>query len=258
MRIASLVPSLTETVFDLGRGADLVCCTRYCTEPAEPLQSVPPVGGTKNPKLERLAELAPDVVLVNREENRHKDIEWLRERFDVLESQPRSLEDVAELLRQLGQRLDCMDEAECHILSLQAELTRIQVESIERGRLKVFYPIWKKPWMSINADTYIHTVLDTIGADNICAGLEDRYPVLADERMGGMHADLVLLPSEPFEFGVEHQSELLRGPWFEGASVLLVDGKDFSWHGSRTPAALARLHDWLLGRRPRMCGDEVS
>ena len=106
--------------------------------------------------------------------------------------------------------------------------------------------------MSINADTYIHSVLDAIGAQNVCDGLPDRYPVVEEDVLRTLGAQLVLLPSEPYAFGLDHQTELLRSGLFPGCQVLLVDGRDFCWHGARTGAALGRLHDFLLRHRARI------
>lgn len=254
-RIVSLVPSLTQTMFDLVLGPKVVGITRYCVEPESAFAELPHVGGTKNPKLEQIAALKPDLVLVNTEENRAEDITWLRERFEVFESMPRTITDVADTLRALGKRLDCHDEAEAQTLAIAGQLTRIEVESLGRDRVRVFYPIWRDPWMSINGDTYIHHVLDAIGADNVCAEWTDRYPTLDEEKLRELRVDLVLLPSEPYEFGLEHQSEMLRSGLFPGKLVLLVDGRDFSWHGSRTGPALGRLHDFLVRhRRPAPTG----
>lgn len=248
-RIVSLVPSLTRTVCDLGFGDSLVGVTRYCVEPADELEGVERIGGTKNPKLDEIAGLEPDLVLVNSEENRQKDIAWLGERFEVYETMPRSILDVTDLLRGLGQRIDCRDEAEAFILQIQVQLTRIEVEGHERRRIQVFAPIWKSPWMSFNQDTYLHDLLATVGADNVCADMEGRYPVISDDAIHDLKPELVLLLSEPFEFGISHQSEILRSRLFPGCQVLLVDGRDYTWHGSMTGEALGRIHDFLLGHR---------
>ena len=245
-RIVSLVPSLTHTLFEMHLGDRIVGVTRYCVEPENDL---PRIGGTKNPNLEKVADLQPDIVLVNTEENRHEDISWLRERFEVHESMPRTIADVIEMLRALGNLLDCLDEAEAAILEIQAQLTRIEVESLQRDRLRVFYPIWKDPWMSINGDTYIHSVLEAVGADNICHAMPDRYPVTSEDVLRPLETQLVLLPSEPYEFDLNHQTEILRSGLFPGCLVLLVDGRDFSWHGSRTGPALGRLHRFMLHHR---------
>jgi len=251
-RIVSLVPSLTRTLFDLGLGDRLVGVTRFCVDPADGVVSIAKVGGTKNPRLSDIMSLNPDLVLVNAEENRRSDIVWLEERFEVLETMPRSVLDVMELLRVLAERLDCHDEAEAFVLKIQAELTRIEVEGFGRRRIGVFAPIWKGPWMSFNHDTYFHDLLAMVGADNVCADYEERYPVIPEDALEALRPDLVLLPSEPFEFTIEHQSELLRSELFPGAKVLLVDGRDYTWHGSMTGVALGRVHDFLVGYRGRV------
>jgi len=72
-RIVSLVPSLTETLVVLGVGDALVKVTRYCTEPAAGVATLPKVGGTKNPDLAAIRALAPDLVIMNAEENHRED-----------------------------------------------------------------------------------------------------------------------------------------------------------------------------------------
>lgn len=76
MRLVSLCPSLTELVFDLGAGNALAGRTKFCVHPAE-ARRVESVGGTKNPKIARIIALAPDLVLMNEEENRREDADAL-------------------------------------------------------------------------------------------------------------------------------------------------------------------------------------
>src|SRR5690606_1993443 len=108
------------------------------------------VGDPRRPDLEAIAQLEPHLVLLNREENRTQDIAWLSERFEVYTSEPRRLADVVDVLRELGRRLDCWEQADARILHVQVQLARIEVESIGRERIRVFYPIWRDPWISIN------------------------------------------------------------------------------------------------------------
>ncbi|MCA8958273.1 MAG: ABC transporter substrate-binding protein [Planctomycetes bacterium] len=250
-RIVSLVPSLTQSVCDLHRGDRLVAVTRYCAEPEEVVEDLPKIGGTKNPDRERIVALDPDLVLVNTEENRAEDIEWLRARVRVYESMPRTLTEVADVLRNLARLLDCDDEAQSFVLQIEAQMTRIEVESLERGTVRVFLPIWRKPWMSVNRDTFIHHMLATCGGINVCADQRSRYPTLEDRHLAELGAELVLLPSEPYAFGLREQTQLLQSGMFPGCPVRLVDGRDYSWHGTRTAAALGRIHELLLGYRPR-------
>ncbi len=245
-RVVSLVPSWTETVCALGAGKRLVACTRYCVEPAADLGGVPRIGGTKNPDLEALAAFDPDLVLVNSEENRADDVAWLRQRFPVYEAMPRTVPEAGTVIRDLGQHLDADEESRAMLLELDAQITRGEVERLTRGTVRVFYVIWPKPWMSVNRDTYIHDVLTRAGALNVAAEHDDRYPSFDASALRQLGAELVLLPDEPYEFGVEHRDAAVRDQLFgAGCPVSLVSGKDFCWHGARSGPGLGRALDLL-------------
>ena len=250
-RVVSLVPSLTLTMFDLGLGDQVVGITRYCEEPADKVCDLAQVGGTKNPKLDRIVELRPDLVLVNSEENRAADIRWLRDRFPVHESMPRTVAESAEMVRSLGEALGSEAAASAMALEIEDELRRAGEERPAAPPVGVFYAIWKKPWMSINKGTYIHDVLTVAGAANVCAERDERYPSLEDEELATVAARLVLLPSEPFPFTEVHRTELVDAQTFGAAEVRLVDGRDYCWHGSRTATGLRRARELLAEFRSR-------
>jgi ABC-type Fe3+-hydroxamate transport system substrate-binding protein len=242
---------MTETICVLGAAARLVGCTDWCKEPADALGGVTRLGGTKNPRLERAVSLAPDLVVVNGEENRAEDIAWLRARCPVLEHMPRNVIDAAAALRDLGVRLEALELAEPLLLQIEAGIARAEVEALAREPVRVFYAIWKKPWMSINADTYIHDVLQRAGAINVCAGFDNRYPVV-EPAVVAADVEVVLLSSEPWDFGAADRDEILAAKLFgERARVVLCDGRDFCWHGARTAAGLGRAVDLLLPFRRR-------
>ena len=118
-RIVSLVPSTTESVCELGAVGRLLARTRYCTEPEMALRQVPSVGGTKNPDLQAIASLDPDLVLANAEENRPEDIDWLAARFPTLVQTPRSIVEAGNDLRVLATRLGSLKQAEPFLLRIE-------------------------------------------------------------------------------------------------------------------------------------------
>lgn len=243
---------MTETVCGLGVGERLVGCTRYCVEPEEELQYVSRIGGTKNPRLEQIAAMDPDLVLANREENRPEHIEWLEDRFEVMVHTPRTVPEAAEAVRHLGRRLMLAEEMQAMLLEIEAQLTRAKVEAIGLNTVNVLYAIWNKPWMSINGDTYIHDVLARAGAVNVCANRMERYPVLHEAELASLGADLVLLPSEPYAFADEDRTEVLVNKTFgAGTDVMLVDGRDFCWHGAHSGRGLGQVVDLLKRFRKR-------
>jgi ABC-type Fe3+-hydroxamate transport system substrate-binding protein len=218
-RVVSLVPSLTETL--RAWGITPVACTRFCEQP-----DLRHVGGTKDPDVDAIVGLAPDLVVVNDEENRRQDFDALvGAGLDVHVVHVEALADVAPGLAGLADRLG-------------VEVPAIDLPPPRDPWVRVFAPIWKRPWMSIGPDTYGSSVLAHLGAVNVVA--DARYPELTLEQAAALGPDLVLAPSEPYPFAERHRAELEVV-----APVVLVDGQDLFWWGARTPAAVRRLGEHL-------------
>lgn len=216
-RVVSLVPSITETL--LSWGVEPVAVTRFCEVPG-----ITTVGGTKNPDVESIALLKPDVVLMDEEENRAEDAEALRAAgIEVHATCVRSVAGATQALQTLASLLG---------IGTPAAHVRLGGEP----RLRVWVPIWRRPWMTINSDTYGSDLLATAGMENVFASHVDRYPTVTIEDAYARHPDVVLAPSEPYRFSERHRDELEAvGP------VEFVDGRDLFWWGARTPAALGRM-----------------
>ncbi|HEY2525645.1 MAG TPA: helical backbone metal receptor [Candidatus Binataceae bacterium] len=248
-RVISLVPSWTETLFALEAGEMLVGATRFCVEPAQALAAIPRVGGTKNPNLREIAKLKPDLLIANAEENRREDIERLREQgVPVLTTYPRTVPGAVESILRIGRVLD----REAQAAALAREIT-LSVSGIEAGlgvwsklRLRVFCPIWKKPWMTFNADTYAHDVLRMMGFNNVFANAGERYPRVTIEEAVEHRPDIVLLPDEPYEFSQDDLEEMKAMlPAALGRRVLLVSGRDLHWYGVHMVEGLRALNERL-------------
>lgn len=232
MRIVSLVPSTTETVAALGRADALVGVTRYCTVGAGP--HVPRFGGTKNPDVEAIAALRPDLVLANTEENRPPDLDALRAAgLAVHETLPKTVEEARDVLVEIGALLDAKAPAKAIAADIDAALEDA-VAQAPATRVVALTLIWRRPWMALGPDTYADDVLWRCGFSNALAGWGERYPRLEP----GLHlgADVVLLPSEPYAFtpaDLEPLRELTgRTP------ARFVDGELLTWHGPRTATGL--------------------
>lgn len=239
MRIVSLCPSLTELVFDLGRGEDLVGVTQFCVHPAERVRLVEQVGGTKNPRLERILELAPDVVLFNEEENRREDFEALRDAgLHLVNTFPKGALETATMVRQVGQELGRPTEAEAIASDIERRVARVTAEAAGRAPVRFAYLIWRQPWMSVSGDTFASALLVQAGGVNVFAGRDERYPQIELGELRAARPDLVLLCTEPFLFKEEHVTEVADACGLELARVRIADGEYLSWHGSRTPAGV--------------------
>jgi ABC-type Fe3+-hydroxamate transport system substrate-binding protein len=244
-RIVSLVPSWTETLFALGIGARVVGVTKFCVSPAEGVAPIAKIGGTKNPDLRAIKELRPDLIIANAEENRREDVERMRANgIAVLTTYPRTVPGAVESLLKIGRAIGCEPEA----AGLAREIT-LTVSEIEAGmgvwaklRLRVFCPIWKKPWMAFNADTYAHDVLRMLGYNNIFAAAGERYPMTTLEAALDLRPDIVLLPDEPYEFGAGDVDELRAVlPPALSRRVLIVSGRDLHWYGVHMVKGLKSL-----------------
>lgn len=240
-RIVSLVPSTTESVCRLGAADRLMGCTRYCEEPAAVLADVPKLGGTKNPNLDAIARLAPDLVLANAEENRPEDIAWLQERMPVLVQTPCTVREARAALIALGECLggSSADAAHGAAREIDEGLAACHRAASGRPRLAVFYAIWRKPWMGVARSTYIGDVLAQCGFDVIGADIAGRYPTVPEARIAA-EAQVVLLASEPWAFSRADAEQIASEHAFGAATVAWCDGRDFCWHGVR--AALGLRH----------------
>ncbi|AOZ04827.1 helical backbone metal receptor [Cupriavidus malaysiensis] len=256
-RIASLVPSITELLWALGLGPQLVARTGFCVHPAPQVRAVPKVGGTKDVQLERLRALAPTHVVVNVDENRRETVEAIRAFVPhVIVTHPCAPEDNLTLYRLLGGIFAREREAEALCGRLEAALAAVRAQSWPARR--VLYAIWQDPWMTVSRDTYISRMLSLVGwqtwppaelaaaAGEACAGGDcarpnapgARYPSFRWSEALVRQFDLVLLASEPYRFTEDHADALERQL---GMPVLPIDGEMVSWYGSRAIDGIAYL-----------------
>ena len=249
MRIVSLCPSITETLVALGLREMLVGVTRYCIHPSESLVGIPRVGGTKNPDLEMIRSLRPDLVFANAEENRRADVEALSAEFRVDVSHPRDLSDAAELTRRLGRLTGRGGEGEAWAHRIEERLAAVR--SVSRPPFRFAYLVWKDPWMLAGRGTYIDGLLSAFAGVNVApeAGMEGpartAYPVVSEEALAVLAPERLFLPDEPYRFGEDH-----RRHWqalLPGAAVHLVSGDDLCWHGVRTLRGLDLLERLFAG-----------
>lgn len=272
LRIVSLVPSDTYTLCKLGGASRLVARTKYCVEPEGDVAGVEEVGGTKDPDVERIVKLAPHVVLMNREENTEPVLERLeRARVRVFVTFPRRFADGVAMVARIAQLLgDPTDAIKATVRETYRIKRQIEGEA-PTPRLRVFVPIWMDPLMTIHGDTFISSVLDALGADNVfadrrrvfplkadlgegpalegprVAGKDTRYPRVTMAEVEARAPDVILLPSEPHAFTEADREAFLKTntPAARAGRVHLCDGRDLMWPGLRSLEGLDRLRALL-------------
>lgn len=273
--IVSLVPSVTESLFDLRLNHRLIGRTDYCIYPAGQVDSVETIGGTKNPDVARIIELAPELVIANYEENRQEDVVKLQEAgIPVWITFPKTVQDVFNLLWNIMYLFDETDMVpRIRLIEKSYDWVNGIALQNEETAPKVFAPIWLDPLMTFNGDTYMHDLIRVCGGRNIFADRERQFPLNADigdaepypeddPRVDGKdrryprvtlseveshQPDIILLPSEPFMFTKDHISIFagLDVPAVKNNRIHLVDGSYLSWHGTRVAYALNEIPDLL-------------
>ena len=219
-RVVSLVPSLTEALAVSAPGL-LAGATDWCTHPGD--LDVARVGGTKNPRVDDVLALAPDLVLANEEENRAVDLEALRAAgVAVWVTAPRTLarafSSLARVLAACGvDRPGWLDEA-------RRAWSNTFDGSPPTARAVV--PIWRRPWMVVGSDTFAGDVLRHLGVENVYADHAERYPRVDLAEVAARVPDLVVLPDEPYAFSAGDGPEA-----FPGQRVALVSGRHLTWYG---------------------------
>jgi ABC-type hemin transport system substrate-binding protein len=229
-RVVSSGPSTTETLLDWG--VTPLAVTRFCEAPG-----VVTVGGTKNPDVAAIVACAPDLVVMDKEENRLADAEALEAQgVAVHVTHVHSVADVFPTLAGLAVAVGLPPWTGPHI----------RPETAGGPLVRAWVPIWRRPWMTINGDTYGSSLLMAAGISNVAQDTPDRYPVISLDAAAALEPDVVLAPSEPYAFGPRHRAELERV-----APVIFVDGQDMFWWGSRTHLAVARFQELARSLRIR-------
>jgi ABC-type Fe3+-hydroxamate transport system substrate-binding protein len=194
------------------------------------------VGGTKNPDVDAIVALAPDLVVVNNEENRVEDANALAAAgVELHDMSPRSVADVGPEVVALCERVGVPVPSPFGADDYDAWLASV----LSPRWFDAFVAVWRRPWMSLATDTYGSSLLDLLGVDNVFADSLDRYPEVTLTEVAARAPNLVVLPSEPYAFTERHAEELRAE--VPGVPVVFVDGRDLFWWGIRTPAAADRL-----------------
>ena len=227
-RIISVVPSQTELLHDLGLEEEVVGITKFCIHPDAWFRTKTRVGGTKQLHLQKIRDLAPDLVIANKEENVEEQIRELAAEFPVWVSDVNTLEDALQMIDSIGLIVGREEKAQQMVHQLKEAFAR-PAKPIEPAP-KTCYLIWKDPYMTVGGDTFIHDMLQRAGIANLF-GAASRYPEVRIEELKEMGCEVLLLSSEPYPFRQKHIDELQAQ--LPNTRVLLVDGELFSWYGSR-------------------------
>ncbi len=225
-RIVSLVPSITELLFDLGLEKEIAGITKFCIHPDVIFRNKKRIGGTKTIDFLKIDDINPDLIIANKEENLKEDILSLEKKYPVWISDIKSLADTVSMIENLGELTGKIFEAReiNNIIIRQFSIIEPLPET------PTLYLIWRDPFMAAAPGTFINDMMQRCGFVNVLTN-ESRYPSLDAATIRELNPSLILLSSEPYPFKEKHIRELLD--ILPGCQVELVNGEYFSWYGSR-------------------------
>jgi ABC-type Fe3+-hydroxamate transport system substrate-binding protein len=230
MKIISLVPSITLLICDLGLENQIVGRTKFCIHPAGKVKKIPIVGGTKNVDFQKIQLLNPDIIFSTKEENTKEDILALKKSFKVIVFEVDNLADNYKMIEKIGKLTQTEAKAQLIIQQTKAKFEEL-ISSFRPSNLPTLYFIWRKPYMTVGKDTFIHSLLAAMGLKNMFEH-QTRYPIIQNLKTSYLEkCKLILLSSEPYPFSEKHIKEFQEQ--LPQAQILLVDGEFFSWYGSK-------------------------
>jgi iron complex transport system substrate-binding protein len=246
-RVVSLVPSITESLFDLDLGDRVVGITDYCIHPAGRLTLLPRLGGIRNPDIARIIALQPDLVLLNREANREEDARQLIEAgIPIWASHPQTVMEAINLLWDI-MNVFAEPSATERVRWIERQMDWTAAATAQRRPVRVFVPIWYAPWLSASPQTYLHDLLRVCGGQNIFGEENPEsaapYPQVTLEQVVAAQPEVILLPDEPFALHERPVADLsaLDIPATKSHRIHLVEGTLLAWPGTRVARAFAEI-----------------
>ena len=287
-RIVSLVPSMTESLFDLGFGKSVVGITDYCIYPKPEVENLPRLGGTKTPRIDAIIALHPDLVIVNQEENSKQAVLELRNLgIPVWLTFPKTVKETIADLLQLA-RIFRSENAFIKLRMIEKVVEYAYLAAVDQPPIRYFCPIWYEAppngntwWMTFNQDTYMHDLLSIIGGQNIFSERKRLYPLEADlgliepeppgdrdiryprvrfSEVVTARPDVILLPDEPYSFNDNDAIRIIleyREATKIELPILMIDGSLLTWSGTRIAKAISELAPEFTKLTNELDGDKL-
>lgn len=243
-RIVSLVPSITELLFDLELSEQVVGRTSFCVHPADKVKAVPSVGTPKKLDLDKLRELAPTHVLLCIDETT-KDMTRALRPFvpNIVVTHPIVPRDNLDLYRLVGAMFNRVSKAEGLCYDFENAFRSVATFAPRLPERRVLYLVWKEPWMAVSRNTYIGRMLDLVRWRSLIDDPKVRYPQVEVSDKLLRDADIIFLATEPYRFGGADIEAFKKSFDCKGKVVRSIDGALVSWYGSRAIPGLKYLRE---------------
>ena len=241
IRIISLVPSVTELLYDLGLENSIVGVTSFCVHPPQAIKNNTLIGGIFKFKFDVIDNLQPDLIIASKEENNKVEIESLMQKYNVLLFDVKSFDDAIDMIKQIGEVTGKKIEADNICKTILKVFSGFP---ILHTKPKVVCLIWKNPFITLSHNTYINSLLDRLNFENLINDNDILYPEIGIVNLKRLSPDILFLLSEPCFFDKDDKE------FFENklpsTNVMLVDGEMFAWYGSRMIRAAQYFSQLLI------------
>lgn len=243
-RIVSLVPSITELLFDLELGEQVVGRTSFCIHPADRVKAVPSVGTAKKPDLARLRDLQPTHVLLSFDETTKDLTRSLREFVpNIVVTHPLVPRDNLDLYRLVGGMFNRVNKAEGLCYDFENAFRSVATFAPRLPERRVLYLVWKDPWLAVSRNTYVGRMLDLVRWRSLVDDPKLRFPQIDISQKTLKEIDIVFLATEPYRFGAADIEAFTKTFDCNGKVVRSIDGALVSWYGSRAIPGLKYLRE---------------
>jgi len=247
-RIITLAPNLTEMIYDLGLGKELVGNTSYCNYP-DSARKVEKVGDMLTFNFEKILTLKPDVVFITVEGNTKETYnKFLELGIKIFVSNPRNFWGIKKTYLDLGKIFGIEEKAKRKVAAWDSIITNISFESKKHSERTAMFLIDTKPIMLAGRNTFINEYLDICGLKNIAAGSPLNYPMFSREEILKQNPDYIIYPAgnnEDFSNVIKIYPEWKNLKAVKNHNVLLVDRDLFARPGPRFAEAVGKLFSLL-------------
>lgn len=208
-RIISLAPSVTEMLFAIGAGTQVVGVTQFCDFPAEATQKVKV--GYANPNLESLVALEPDLIVAPQEFLKPDLIGKLEQlKIPVFILADRTVEDVFAHIQTLGRMLDRSTEATALGMDLRQHIARIKARTQSAAPVRVLYVLNSEPLITVGPGSFIDQLIGLAGGVNVAAKSATAYPRLSMEVVLQENPEILVFPTGKAEGISESEQQTWR------------------------------------------------
>lgn len=238
-RVVSMIPCVTETLFEFGAQDKIAGITDFCIFPEGKVDKITRIGGPKNVKMDVIDNIKPDLIFMDPEENTLADFQILEKKYPIFVVNVKNIIDSTNFIKKIGEIFENENKALKAINQILNKYKQIRSKYSESQRKKVLILLWKNPYVVPGNSTYINNLAFDCGLDNVFKD-ESGYFNVDNKRILNSSPDMIFLPDEPYSFSEKDEKEL--GDLFSNSGLFpkikQVDGTYLCWYGIRTQKAL--------------------